>query len=246
MSPVSSILTKEVIDAFGQIGGDFSHCVPFALLEARRYFRLAAYSNPSDSDENEARKLACEVLARKIVARTPMSEQYSLLSARYTVVESDGDESSPISGEPEKFKVWAVFILIPLRSLGVGGGPARDVLPLVRRGAALRLRTVARPSRPAREGGRLDRVHSSKLRYTSAISHQLTLTRAQYERAKHQGGFLKHFDPSRVGVPRYQVGHCHKSKYPKLTLMQFFFRIILWVIFIGACWSAQMQQRSRH
>ena len=83
---------------YAAIGGDFARVVPFALLEARRYFRIEAHNNPSDSDENECRKLACEALARKIVARIPMEEQYSLLSARYTVIEKDGDESMPLSG----------------------------------------------------------------------------------------------------------------------------------------------------
>lgn len=38
-SPVSSILSVEVVEAYEKIGGDFNRCVPFALLEARRYFR---------------------------------------------------------------------------------------------------------------------------------------------------------------------------------------------------------------
>lgn len=98
MSPVSTIITKEVVEAYSKIGGDFQHCLPFALLEARRYFRNAAFADPSDSDENEGRKLACEVLARKLVARTPLLEQYGLLSARYTVVDADGEETLPCSG----------------------------------------------------------------------------------------------------------------------------------------------------
>lgn len=98
-SPTSSILTPSVVDAYSRIAGDFHRCLPFALLEARRYFKKQAYLNPSDSDENEGRKLAVEALARKIVARTPMSEQYSLLSARFTVIEADGDESLPLSGQ---------------------------------------------------------------------------------------------------------------------------------------------------
>lgn len=98
-SPTSSIITSDVVEAYSKIAGDFHRCLPYALLEARRYFRRQAYLNPSDSDENEGRKLACEALARKIVARTSMAEQYSLLSARFTVIESDGDESLPLSGE---------------------------------------------------------------------------------------------------------------------------------------------------
>ena len=69
--------------------------------------------NPADSDENEGRKLACEVLARKIVARTPREEQYSILSARFTVIESDGDESLPLSGSSHR--VSPFDLPIPLR-----------------------------------------------------------------------------------------------------------------------------------
>jgi len=97
-SPTSSIITNDVVEAFSKIAGDFDHCLPFALLAARRYFGWQMLINPADSDENEGRKLACEVLARKIVARTPREEQYSILSARFTVIESDGDESLPLSG----------------------------------------------------------------------------------------------------------------------------------------------------
>jgi len=70
--------------------------------------------NPADSDENEGRKLACEALARKIVARTPREEQYSILSARFTVIESDGDESLPLSGTSFLSLAFARF---PLPSL---------------------------------------------------------------------------------------------------------------------------------
>jgi hypothetical protein len=37
-SPTSSILTKEVVEAYSKIAGDFHLALPFALLEARRYF----------------------------------------------------------------------------------------------------------------------------------------------------------------------------------------------------------------
>jgi hypothetical protein len=98
ISPTSSILTKDAVDAYSKIAGDFDHCLPFALLQARRYFAIQQRINPADSDENEGRKLACESLARKIIGRTPRQEQYSILSARFTVIEDDGDESLPLSG----------------------------------------------------------------------------------------------------------------------------------------------------
>lgn len=110
-SPTSSIITKEVVEAFSQIAGDFDHCLPFALLAARRHFGWQMLINPADSDENEGRKLACEALARKIVARTPREEQYSILSARFTVIESDGDESLPLSALECALDQHAIFFL---------------------------------------------------------------------------------------------------------------------------------------
>lgn len=78
-----------------------------------------AYLNPSDSDENEGRKLACEALARKLVARIPMQDQYSLLSARFTVIEEDGDESLPLSGEYRPLSVERPFDSLPKRREGM-------------------------------------------------------------------------------------------------------------------------------
>jgi len=110
-SPTSSIVTKDVVEAFSELAGDFSSCMPFALLEARRYFAYQQRVNPSDSDENAGRKLACEAIARKIVARTPIADQYSLLSKRFTVIESDGDESLPLSVLESAVDQHATFFL---------------------------------------------------------------------------------------------------------------------------------------
>lgn len=110
-SPTSSIITSDVVDAFGQIAGDFAPAVPFALLEARRFFARQAASNPADSDENHCRKVACEAIARRIVHRTPMHEQYALLSKRFTRIESDGDESMPASALETAIDQRATFFL---------------------------------------------------------------------------------------------------------------------------------------
>ncbi|KAM0786008.1 hypothetical protein ACM66B_006824 [Microbotryomycetes sp. NB124-2] len=184
-SPVSSILTKDVVDAYSQIGGDFDSCVPFALLEARRYFRKQAYLNPSDSDENEGRKLACEALARKLVAKTPMSEQYTLLSARFTVIDSDGDESLPLSALESAVDQHATFFL--------SSGESQRCVFALWRGLLVQ-----------------------KIKEDGSIVYE------PYKPARERGGFMSHFDPDRVAVPRYQ----------------FFFRILLWVIFIVAYTTA--------
>ncbi|GAA5916355.1 hypothetical protein JCM6882_000861 [Rhodosporidiobolus microsporus] len=110
-SPTSSILNKDVVDAYAAIAGDFSACLPFALLEARRYFRRQQQINPSDADENAGRKLACEAIARKLVARAEMREQYSLLSKRWTTVDEDGDETLPLSALESAVDQHATFFL---------------------------------------------------------------------------------------------------------------------------------------
>ncbi|SCZ94771.1 BZ3500_MvSof-1268-A1-R1_Chr12-1g03647 [Microbotryum saponariae] len=196
-SPVSAILTRQVVEAYSKIAGDFDQCLPFALLEARRYFRQQAYLNPSDSDENEARKLACEALARKLVNRTPMEEQYRLLSSRFTVIEADGDEMaegappSPLSALESAVDQHATFFLS-------SGESQRTVFALWKGLLVQRISTdgtnVYEPYKPAIEAS----------------------------------GFVAHFDPDRVGVPRYQ----------------FFFRICLWALFL-VCYTIAIQTPDR-
>ncbi|GAA5824388.1 hypothetical protein JCM11251_000401 [Rhodosporidiobolus azoricus] len=110
-SPTSSILSSDVIDAYAAIAGDFSPCLPFVLLEARRYFRQQQQVNPSDADENAGRKLACEAIARRLIARAEMREQYSLLSKRWTTVDEDGDETLPLSALESAVDQHATFFL---------------------------------------------------------------------------------------------------------------------------------------
>ncbi|BGP56070.1 Calcium channel yvc1 [Rhodotorula sphaerocarpa] len=110
-SPTSNIITADVVDAFSKIAGDFAPAVPYALLEARRFFARQAANNPADQDENNGRKVACEAIARRIVQRTPMEDQYALLSKRFTRIESDGDESMPASALEAAVDQRATFFL---------------------------------------------------------------------------------------------------------------------------------------
>lgn len=81
------------------LAGDFQTVLPYALLEARRHFLRQSHQNPSDSDENLCRALACEALARKVVARTELEDQYCLLSARFRRVTSSGEVTEFTSGK---------------------------------------------------------------------------------------------------------------------------------------------------
>lgn len=48
--PLSSIITKEVVEAFAKAGGAFEDAVPFCMLEARRSFYQDALNDPSDCE----------------------------------------------------------------------------------------------------------------------------------------------------------------------------------------------------
>ena len=92
-----SILTPEAVRSFYLCAGDFADAVPYCLLVARQSFHKEAYRNPSDYDEHMNHKLACEVLARRVVQMYPAERQHVVLSTRYSRIESDGDISLPLS-----------------------------------------------------------------------------------------------------------------------------------------------------
>ncbi|GAA5987011.1 hypothetical protein JCM11641_004418 [Rhodosporidiobolus odoratus] len=190
-SPTSSILTLEVIDAYSTIAGDFHQCLPFALLEARRYFREQMKLNPSDADENEGRKLACEALARKLVARAEMREQYGLLSKRWTTVDEDGDETLPLSALESAVDQHATFFL--------SSNEAQRCVFALWKGLLVQR---------FKEGGN--------------VEYEIYKVKAG------EGGFLGHWTPDRIGVPRYQ----------------FFFRIALWILFLF-CYTFAIQTPER-
>lgn len=97
-SATGSILNRDVVKAFHTAGGDYSDAIPYCLLVARMSFHKDAYRNPSDFDEHMNHKLACEVIARRVVAgHFDAQRQHVVLSTRYTHIESDGDVSLPLS-----------------------------------------------------------------------------------------------------------------------------------------------------
>ena len=73
-----SVITHEVIDAFAKCGGDFADAVPYCLMEARRWFKRQSRIEPADFGEHLARSTACEVLARRIMTKTPVDRQYQV------------------------------------------------------------------------------------------------------------------------------------------------------------------------
>ena len=178
------------MDAYLKAAGDFQDALPFALLEARRSFYKDALTNPADYDENQGRKLACETLARKIIQGAPLLRQHLLLSTRYTRIESDGDESLPVSALESACDQNATYFLSSSESQ--------------RCTAAL-----------------------WKGHLIQAFDDAGHVTYAVYENAG-KGGFLNHFDPARLAVPRTQN----------------WFRIVLWIVFLIA-YTAALQTPDR-
>ncbi|KAJ9108163.1 hypothetical protein QFC20_003524 [Naganishia adeliensis] len=93
----SSVITPDVIKAYGKCGGDFAEAIPFCLLRAKATFLRDANRNPADYDENLCRSIACEVLARRIVHSLSVDRLESVMSTRYRYREEDGDISSTVS-----------------------------------------------------------------------------------------------------------------------------------------------------
>ncbi|KAH9045267.1 calcium activated cation channel [Lactarius pseudohatsudake] len=88
--PVEGI-TPQVISAYIAAGGDLVEALPYCLLRARRDFMIEANRNAADYGENRGRAIACEVLARRIVHKSPGDRVPALLSSRYKHRQSDGD-----------------------------------------------------------------------------------------------------------------------------------------------------------
>ena len=62
------IVNRKVLEAFTLVAGDYNEAVPFALLESARQFK-----NDAEKDEkslNEQRSLLCQVIARRLVAKS--------------------------------------------------------------------------------------------------------------------------------------------------------------------------------
>ncbi|KAG8965432.1 hypothetical protein FRC05_003269 [Tulasnella sp. 425] len=94
VDPTSRVITPKVITAYSKAAGDFQDVLPYALLRARQSFMWDANANPSDYDENLARAVACEVLARRIVHSMPEERIYAVMSGRFRFQEWNGDESA--------------------------------------------------------------------------------------------------------------------------------------------------------
>ena len=154
-----SVITHEVIDAFAKCGGDFADAVPYCLMEARRWFKRQSRIEPADFGEHLARSTACEVLARRIMTKTPVDRQYQVRSLLWPIVRtcSLGDllrylshvHPLTLSGHVRPLHTYRIGrrrVAANVRAR-VGSRPARDLLPVEHRDAAMRGGAVERASR---------------------------------------------------------------------------------------------------
>ncbi|KAF8272129.1 calcium activated cation channel [Lactarius quietus] len=89
--PTSRIITPKVISAYIAAGGDLVEALPYCLLRARRDFMIEANRDAADYGENRGRAIACEVLARRIVHKSPADRVPAIMSSRYKHRQADGD-----------------------------------------------------------------------------------------------------------------------------------------------------------
>lgn len=199
---------------------------------ARASFIRDAKRYPTDYDENLARATACEMLARRIVHQTPADMLQTIMSSRYQYTEPDGDKScvTPSAralSEGSSRESIALTTFPPLPSSRTAGLPPRRSRARSTRAASsssARPRCVpfcARRTRcgePALTGSlpppprpQAQHVVSSlwKGEWVQRNNDNDDIDYVEYDR-KHDARasfgtkFATHFNPQRLGVPRYQ------------------------------------------
>jgi hypothetical protein len=95
--PHSNVITPAVIKLTKEAGGeDDKACVVFCLLVCKNWFRLQGKLEMYDADLLEARQLACEILAKRIIeAEEDMDYLLEQVLLKRFAVTNDGEETSP-------------------------------------------------------------------------------------------------------------------------------------------------------
>ncbi|EIN10527.1 calcium activated cation channel [Punctularia strigosozonata HHB-11173 SS5] len=175
----SRTITPQVVSAYIDAAGDFLDALPYALLRARRRFMWEANHSPADYGENWGRAIACEVIARRVCHQAPRDRLTYMMSHRYQIIESDGDNSD---------KESAVEIAIDSHcTIFLSSNEAQDVVNELWKGQLV-----------PKHSGHHDMDYVS-YHETEALD------------------FWDHLDAQRMSVPRYQN----------------FFRIAVWLVFLG-------------
>ncbi|KAI0268117.1 calcium activated cation channel [Gloeopeniophorella convolvens] len=130
--PTSRIITPQVISAYIAAAGDLVEALPYCLLRARRDFMREANRNAADYGENLGRGVACEVLARRIVHKSPADRIPAILSTRYRHRQTDGDIELSSAMELAIDSHCAIFL---------SSSEAQDVINLLWRGELIQKNT---------------------------------------------------------------------------------------------------------
>ncbi|SPO28220.1 related to YVC1 - vacuolar cation channel [Ustilago trichophora] len=169
------LIDANVISAFHELGGDFGDAVPYALLEARKTFERDAEKQPLDHGLNRKRMVACEVLVQRLVAHIERS----------TIEKGPTNTSSHHLCLTKKFRRYESDGDIALPTSALEAAIDQHCVPVL---ASIE----ARRATQAIWDGTLVQKYSPD-GYTYFVP---------YDR-KDDGAFLSHFDPSRLGVPKY-------------------------------------------
>lgn len=169
------IVDANVVAAFHRLGGDFGDAVPYALLEARKLFEKDMDKQPLDQEVNRGRAVAAEVIARRLVAHIER-----------TVIEQGlSNSGSHFLSLTKKFHRFQSDGDVNVATSTLECAIDQKCVKLL---SSIEAR---RATQAIWDGSLVQRYAPSGYVYFEP-----------YER-KDDGAFLAHFDPARLGVPRY-------------------------------------------
>ena len=169
------LIDNKVVSAFHELGGDFGDAVPYALLEARKSFQRDAEKQPLDHGLNRNRMIACEVLVQRLVAHIE----------RTSFEKSPSNVGSYHMCLTKKFRRYESDGDVAILTSALEAAIDQNCVPVL---ASIE----ARRATQAIWDGSLVQKYSPQ-GYTYFVPYD----------SKDDGAFLSHFDPSRLGVPKY-------------------------------------------
>lgn len=109
----SPIITRKVLKTAKEAGGkDFPSCIIYCLLVCKRWFQRQALAELWDADLHEAREVACEVIAKKLIEDEEDEEFLleELLLKRYSII-TRGRETKPANAIERAVDLHALRVI---------------------------------------------------------------------------------------------------------------------------------------
>lgn len=169
------LIDAKVVTAFHSLGGDFGDAVPYALLEARKMFERDMEKQPLDQEVNRGRAIAAEVIARRLVAHIE----------RKVIEEGLGESGSHFLSLTKKFRRFQSDGDVNVATSALECAIDQKCVKLL---SSIEAR---RATQAIWDGSLVQKYAPSGYAYFEPYEH------------KDDGAFLAHFDPARLGVPRY-------------------------------------------